>query len=85
MSQDKELHWTGFEPRTSDLSERPLFVSPLRKKFTTWAPIAATVVPTVNREQFSSAGADTAAKSKFPPKMRHCACTSPAFSRNVLP
>jgi len=70
VSQDKELHWTGFEPRTSDLSERPLFVSPLRKKFTTWAPIVATVVPTVNRDfkQISTAGADMVAKSKFPPK-----------------
>ena len=39
----------------------------------------------VNREfkQIATAGADTAAGSKFPPKMRHCACTPVASSRSV--
>ena len=34
-------------------------------------------------KQIATAGANTAAGSKFPPKMRHCACTSVASSRSV--
>ena len=49
MSQDEELHCTGFEPRASNLSEWLLFVSPLKIRFRTWAPRVATIVATIIR------------------------------------
>ena len=40
-------------------------------------------VPNKDFKQIATAGADTAAGSKFPPKMRHCVCMSVASSRSV--